>query len=855
MLNIFNWGRGKQPSFGDLKSHPNARTRDMLELASDAKKRKILVELKEMSQALTQKEISNWRTANQYALNFENPKRILLYDIYYDALLDDHLYGAIRNRKLKVMQTSFKLMDQSGKENEEATKLMKSRWFKQFMSLALDSIFHGHSLIQMGDIIRDPKLKFTHVELLPRKHVVPEYHVVIKEINDEPKKGFDYLKPPFTDWCISVGDPKDLGLLLPVSKDTISKKYALQFWDQFAEIFGMPVRIGKSSTRNKADRDKIEQMLEDMGSAAWGLFPEGTEIEIVETKRGDAYNVYDKRIARSNSEISKAISGQTMTMDDGSSKSQAEVHADVADDIAEADADFLRDVVNDDLIPLLIKHGFPFNNLTFEWDDTYEYSPTELREVEDMLLDHYVIDPNYFQEKYNITITGVKETATATSAEGDEKKKLVRFVSQPAFEFNCCDHAHDLILLNSDPQQLQQLSDGLIRFAWDNRNAPFSYDYYVALSDIYRDALARGWQNKQQLKLAKLSNPVDVPLSFGSPDQLTMQIFDLNLFRFSAAKSAAAVRELNELAKSSDTFNDFKGQAGKVTDRYNNDYLRTEYDFAWNTSHNAAQYHRMLAIKEQFPTWQYLTAGDERVRPAHKVLHGMKFKADDPAFDTIYPPNGWGCRCYVKALTGTATKYSTKAEAEKLLAGSAVDKNGNSELDRMIKGRFNKNRAKTGVIFDEDKFYIKNDIGKKLTYKEQGLKAESELDRNSYPSIKVQERDLAFAGKILSDNDNLFADYAKRAIGFSKKTLKANGAQDQLNIVEFIPAVMKNPSEVYLVETGSSKTIQLKYIKHYKDRSLVVVSDAADKGFDLKTWLEADKDTFDKEWRTGILIK
>ena len=44
-----------------------------------------------------------------------------------------------------------------------------------------------------------------------------------------------------------------------------------------------------------------------------------TEIEFVESGKGDAFNVYDKRIDRANSELSKLIIGQTMTIEDGSS--------------------------------------------------------------------------------------------------------------------------------------------------------------------------------------------------------------------------------------------------------------------------------------------------------------------------------------------------------------------------------------------------------------------------------------------------------------------------------------------------------------------------------------------------------
>jgi len=332
-------------------------------------------------------------------------------------------------------------------------------------------------------------------------------------------------------------------------------------------------------------------------------------------------------------------------------------------------------------------------------------------------------------------------------------------------------------------------------------------------------------------------------------------MFELNLFKFSAAKSAAAVYELNKMAKDSDTFSDFKKKAAVLNNQYNKNYLRTEYDFAWNTSHNAAVYHSMRNQMDEFPTWQYLTVGDDRVRPSHKVLHGMKFKADDQAFDSIYPPNGWGCRCYVKPLRGTPTKYSTRKDAETALARTQVNESGDSELDVMIKGGFNKNRAKIRTIFDEGKFYIKRNLAQKLTYKDQDLEAYSKLNKKSFPEVKIQTRDIAYAEKLLADNANLFADYANRAIEFNAKTLKAHSKADRLNIIEFVPEVLKTPDEVFLAEKGTSKTIQLRHIKHYRDRSIITVSDITDDGMKLKTWFEADKDKFDRDWRAGILIK
>lgn len=55
------------------------------------------------------------------------------------------------------------------------------------------------------------------------------------------------------DWCVEAGKADDLGLLLKLSQQTIPQKNMLAFWDQFGELFGMPIRIGKTTTRDAGE--------------------------------------------------------------------------------------------------------------------------------------------------------------------------------------------------------------------------------------------------------------------------------------------------------------------------------------------------------------------------------------------------------------------------------------------------------------------------------------------------------------------------------------------------------------------------------------------------------------------------
>lgn len=374
----------------------------------------MLIELAVRTQQLTKKDIGTWRQAWQMAINAENPRRSLLYNVYTDVDVDMHLTGAIGQRKNMVLKKAFRLVDTSGKEVRQATELLETEWFKDFMSHAIDSRFWGHSLIQFGDIITlGGKRMFEQVSLVPRRHVVPEMGIILRNADDELSKGISYRDSNLANWCIEAGKPHDLGLLLKCAPHALSKKNMMAFWDGFGELFGMPIRIGKTISRDPNEINKIEQMLGDMGAAAWGLFPEGTEIQIVESSRGDAFNVYDQRIERCNSEMSKGILNQTMTIDEGASLSQSQVHLQIFQNVIEADADMLRDLVNNRLLPFMNMHGFQVQGLRFEWDDSIDYTPDQQKNIEQMLLDAgYEIDPSYFTEKYNIPI-GARKTDPA----------------------------------------------------------------------------------------------------------------------------------------------------------------------------------------------------------------------------------------------------------------------------------------------------------------------------------------------------------------------------------------------------------------------------------------------------------
>lgn len=51
------------------------------------------------------------------------------------------------------------------------------------------------------------------------------------------------------------------------------------------------------------------------------------------------------------------------------------------------------------------------------------------------------------------------------------------------------------------------------------------------------------------------------------------------------------------------------------------------------------------AVQEILWGYEYVTAGDDRVRPEHEALDGTRLPKEDPFWRRFWPPNGWNCRC------------------------------------------------------------------------------------------------------------------------------------------------------------------------------------------------------------------
>lgn len=332
---------------------------------------------------------------------------------------------------------------------------------------------------------------------------------------------------------------------------------------------------------------------------------------------------------------------------------------------------------------------------------------------------------------------------------------------------------------------MQSIVMGLAQRIYDGERITYDPKLLQATVKPYIDGITKGY--------GKTLADVD----WNTPDAKTLQKLTENVFQFSASKDFHILSDMTAALKGSDgkmrSFDDFRAEVDKMNVKYNQNWLRTEYNQAVASSQCAARWTDFEKHAKSMPFLQYQAVMDGNTRAEHAALNGVIKRVDSDFWDKYYPPNGWGCRCEVIQLPGKNHKETPN---------TAID------LDRCkVSSMWKVNVGKKGVVFPKGHPYFINQCatngcplkGRKLadgTLKAQcqgclqGMgECEKYVDRckkkseyaNNIKPIKVRE--YKNGGKEIWYADK---DAEKKADFATIKTIARNLAKEG-NVVEVMP--------------------------------------------------------------------
>ena len=155
-------------------------------------------------------------------------------------------------------------------------------------------------------------------------------------------------------------DPRALGDLAGIVPYVLYKRNSIADWAQFCSVFGIPIR---EYTYDAGDEDARQRLLRDaraQGANAVYIHPKDSNLNLIESsQKSGTVDLFERFKDAMNKEMSVAVLGNTLTTDSQATGTQAlgTVHQDEEEQIKADDRDYVLDVLNFQLRPLLAQLG------------------------------------------------------------------------------------------------------------------------------------------------------------------------------------------------------------------------------------------------------------------------------------------------------------------------------------------------------------------------------------------------------------------------------------------------------------------------------------------------------------------
>lgn len=161
------------------------------------------------------------------------------------------------------------------------------------------------------------------------------------------------------------------------------------------------------------------------------------------------------------------------------------------------------------------------------------------------------------------------------------------------------------------------------------------------------------WQHEfGQMSDALSDGYGETGVEWGGTDWAFFQNLRYNTAVFDAFKCNREIKEIHQLLAWEDgkakTWEEFRRDAMRICEKYNQRWLQTEFNQAHAAAKAARKWQDYERNADLYPNLRYIAVQDERTRIPHAKLHGYVIPIGHPFWDKYYPPNGWNCRCSVQ---------------------------------------------------------------------------------------------------------------------------------------------------------------------------------------------------------------
>lgn len=349
---------------------------------------------------------------------------------------DAHLFSQFQTRKLAVQGLEYEITPDGTEALAQKTAdfCIEMLWaltdWDDYVLDFLDALPKGYSMHELRWSVSGSENRVTGLRWIHPKKITFWNSLTPRILTEEESvRGID--PPPFKFAYHRAkarsGYDTRAGIMRVCAWMYLFKNYDLKDWVAFAEVYGMPLRIGKYEQGASADDKKaLIAAIRSLGSDAAGIISKSTEIEFIEAQKSGSLNIYETLAHFCDAQMSKAILGQTLTTEAGGmrgegSRALGEVHNEVRQDLVRADAKALAKTIRNQILRPAVGFSFGWDAPVPDFRFLHEESEDlkELAEVYEKLWQiGFDLSQEHVSERFQVPIRQKGETPLLASPGG-----------------------------------------------------------------------------------------------------------------------------------------------------------------------------------------------------------------------------------------------------------------------------------------------------------------------------------------------------------------------------------------------------------------------------------------------------
>lgn len=317
-------------------------------------------------------------------------KRASLFNIF-DIIIKDPVIGESVRKRIRHVTNGGLTFQKDTKEVPEMVDFIKTPQFRELLGEILMTKFYGKTIIE---------LKFEEaftIYVVPRTSLDTAKKVILRDTNDQ--IGIPYEND---DFLLNIGKDNDLGLLMESAPFAIFKRNGGADYAEFCELWGIDMLAALYDPEDENGREEMEKTVKERGAGGSIVASKNSDIKPIGTGKSGA--IHDGFLDWLDNQMLIGLIGQLMTTKDGSSHSQSKTHAEVEDDINQDDQQYVSEILNYSLLPVLEKRGYPVKGGWFLYPQKDNVSLTEkltiAEKVDKLTADG--VDDEYFYTTFGL---------------------------------------------------------------------------------------------------------------------------------------------------------------------------------------------------------------------------------------------------------------------------------------------------------------------------------------------------------------------------------------------------------------------------------------------------------------------